>query len=122
MSQSSERLNRFLQRWWEAQLDGVQYPTDWRHERGVEQLASELRRDVHFELSQSTFLHRRPDEEIAKVAVASLSPVPDADDTALIVAAVVRAGSGARKVRTTTGVGAVLTVTALVLRNLLRGR
>jgi hypothetical protein len=122
MSKRTARLGRFLQRWWEGQLADGTYPGSWRKERSAEQLASELRRDVHFELNQSTFLYRRPDEATAREAVASLVPAPDEADSALLVAAVVRAGGGARKVRATTGVGAVVTVFALVLRNILRGR
>jgi len=77
---------------------------------------------VHFEISQSTFLYRRPDETDAAEAVATLVPSPGEEDTALLVAAVVRAGERARRVRATTGAGAVVTVFALVLRNVLRGR
>jgi hypothetical protein len=122
MSKRAARLARFLQRWWESQLEEEPYPGNWRKERGAEQLASELRRDVHFELVQSTLIHRRTDEQAARAAVAALVPAPDEQDAALIVAAIVRAGGGARKVRATTGAGAVVTVFALVLRNILRGR
>lgn len=131
MSKRTARLGRFLQRWWEGQLsdaadvEGGLDAGGWRRERSVEQLASELRRDVHFELSQSTFGYRRPDEQTAREAVAGLVPAPDEADEALLVAAVVRAGGGARTLRATTGigaVGAVVTVFALVLRNVLRGR
>ncbi len=122
MSRRTARLGRFLQHWWEEQLAGREYPCDWRRERSAEQLAAELRRDVHFELSQSTFLHRRPDERTVREAAASLVPAPDPRDEDLLVAAFVRAGGGARTVRSATGVGAVVTVCALVLRNILRGR
>jgi hypothetical protein len=122
MSKRTARLGRFLQRWWEGQLPGSTYPSEWRNGRSAEQLAAELRRDVHFELSQSAFLHRRPDEATVREAVSSLVPAPDEADTALLVASVVRAAGGAQKVRATTGVGAVITVFALVLRNVLRGR
>jgi hypothetical protein len=122
MSRRTARLGRFLQHWWEGQLSGEDSPGDWRRERSAEQLAAELRRDIHFELSQSAFLYRRPGEEAAQEAVAALVPAPSEEDAALLVAAVVRAGGGARKVRATTGAGAVVTVFALVLRNVLRGR
>jgi hypothetical protein len=122
MSRRAARLGRFLQHWWEGQLAGETYPCDWRRERSADQLAAELRRDVHFELSQSAFLYRRPGEEMVRAAVAALVPSPDERDEALLVAAFVRAGGGARTVRSATGAGAVLTVFALVLRNVLRGR
>lgn len=122
MSRQTARLGRFLQQWWEHQLSDAGESASWRRDRSAEQLAAELRRDVHFELSQSTLLHRRPDEAAAREAVGALVPAPDEADCALIVAAVVRAGGGARKVRATTGIGAVVTVFALVLRNVLRGR
>ena len=122
MGRRTARLGRYLQRWWESQLQGEQYPCDWRRGRAAEQIAAELRRDLRFELSQSTFLHRRPDEATARAAMEALVPRPDERDAALLVAAVVRAGGGARRVRATTGAGAVLTVFALVVRNILRGR
>lgn len=122
MSRRAARLGRFLQHWWEQELAGREYPCDWRRERSAEQLAAELRRDVHFELSQSAFLYRRPDEQTVRGAVSALVPSPDERDESLLVAAFVRAGGGARTVRSATGVGAVVTVFALVLRNILRGR
>ncbi|HVC24214.1 MAG TPA: hypothetical protein VND23_00520 [Acidimicrobiales bacterium] len=122
MNRRTARLARFLQRWWEGEQPGDGDTETWRRGRSAEQIASELRRDVHFEISQSTFLYRRPDETDAAEAVATLVPSPGEEDTALLVAAVVRAGERARRVRATTGAGAVVTVFALVLRNVLRGR
>jgi hypothetical protein len=122
MSKQTARLTRFLQHWWEGQLVDGAYPSEWRRERSAEGLASELRRDIHFELNQTTLLHRRPSEEAARDAVSALVPAPSDEDADLLVAAVVRAGGRARTVRATTGVGAMITVFALVLRNILRGR
>ena len=51
-----------------------------------------------------------------------LDPVPVEGDAAVLVEAVVSAGATAQRVRTTTVFGAVLTVAALVVRNILRGR
>lgn len=122
MDRRTARLARFLQRWWAAELAGGDGELGWRRDRSAEQIAAALRRDVHFELSQSAFLYRRPDEAAARAAVDALDPAPDPEDAALLVAAVVRAGERARRVRATTGAGAVVTVFALVLRNVLRGR
>lgn len=122
MSKRTARLGRFLQGWWEGQQSLATDPDGWRRQRSVEQIAAEFRRDVHFELNQSTFLYRRPDENTARQAVAGLVPAPDEADVALLVAAIVRAGGGARKLRAGTGIGAIVTVCALVLRNILRGR
>ncbi len=122
MNRRTARLARFLQRWWEGEIAREDATLGWRRERSAEQLASELRRDVHFELSQSASLYRRPDEAAAREAVAALVPPPSEEDADLLVAAVVRAGERARRVRATTGAGAVVTVFALVLRNVLRGR
>ncbi len=122
MDRRTERLARFLQRWWEGERAKEDASLGWRRDRTVEQLASELRRDLRFELNQSTFLSRRPDEGAARAAVASLVPAPSPQDADLLVWVLVRAGERARRVRATTGVGAVVTVFALVLRNVLRGR
>ena len=54
--------------------------------------------------------------------IEKLEPVPDDQDAALLVEAVVSAGSTAQRVRATTVLGAVLTIMALVVRNILRGR
>ncbi len=94
---------------------------DWRRGRSVEALAAELRRDVPFEVAQVRLLHRRPDREAALAAVSGLVPPPGEADREVLVEAVVRAGGTAQKVRVTTA-GAMLTVLALVVRNVLRGR
>lgn len=110
-----------MQRWWSAQLQAGD-AEGWRRGRDASGVAAELRRNAQFEMSQAGFLHRRPDAGAAREVVATLSPVPSEDDAELLVEAVVRAGATAQKVRATTVVGAVLTVAALVVRNVLRGR
>lgn len=120
MSRSRDRFLRSLNRWWSRQLAAD--PDDWRRGRSVDALAHELRRDVQFEMSQAAFLHRRPDGETSKALVAELVPPPSAEDAEVLAEAIVRAGSTAQKVRVTTAAGALLTVLALVVRNVLRGR
>lgn len=128
MRSSKARFGRYLQRWWESQVSrpldggGSRDETGWREGRSADDLASELRRDAQFEISQAAFLHRRPDRETAAQLVAMLVPEPSPEDSEVIVEAIVRAGSTAQKVRATTVIGAVLTVIALALRNVLRGR
>jgi hypothetical protein len=122
MRNSTARFARYLQRWWEAQLQDEGYPADWQHGRNADALASEFRRDAQFELVQARFLHHRPDQSSALMVVGQLVPVPDEDDTSLLATAIVRAGLTAQRVRTTGVVGASLTVCALVLRNILRRR
>jgi hypothetical protein len=122
MADRTERFARFLQRWWDQQLHGGTYPDDWRHGRDEVMLAAELRRTAEFELVQAAFLHRRPSEDEARAVVDRLVPAPIESDAALLVGAVVRAGATARKVRATTVAGGLVTVAALVVRNILRGR
>ncbi len=116
------RFGRYLQQWWERQLQGAPYPGDWLHGRDVESVASEFRRDARFELVQARFLHRRPNDTTAREVVDQLLPLPIEADAELLVAAIVRAGQTAQRVRATTAIGDSLTVFALVLRNVLRGR
>lgn len=122
MTRPVERFARYLQRWWDAQILGGAYPADWQHGRDAGELASEFRRDAQFEMSQAAFLHRRPDDVLAREVVDRLVPIPTEADTDLLTQAIVRAGTTAQRVRATTVVGAIVTVAALALRNVLRGR
>jgi hypothetical protein len=122
MRRPSERFARYLQSWWSAQLKGGSYPADWQHGRDVAELAHEFRRDAQFEMAQAAFLHRRPDEALARELIDRLVPAPTEADADLLAAAIVRAGTTAQRVRATTVAGALVTVTALVVRNILRGR
>jgi hypothetical protein len=122
MANPGARFSRYLQSWWDRQLHGATYPGDWLHGRDVEDLASEFRRAAQFEIAQARFLHHRPDETAARAVVDQLIPELTEADTELVVSAIVRAGASAQRVRFTTAGGAVLTVFALVLRNILRGR
>lgn len=122
MADRRARFARYLQRWWDEQLQGGTYPDDWRRGRDESMLAGEFRRAAQFELSQTAFLHRRPSEADAREVVERLVPAPVEHDADLLVGAIVRAGATAQKVRATTAVGATVTVAALVLRNILRGR
>lgn len=122
MADRTERFARFLQHWWDQQLQGGAYPDDWRRGRDAAVIAAELRRTAEFEIVQAAFLHRRPSESDARAVVDRLVPAPIEPDSELLVDAVVRAGATARKVRATTVVGAMVTVGALVVRNVLRGR
>ena len=85
-------------------------------------MASEFRRDRKFEVVQAALLHHRPDARGTREIVDRLVPAPIESDAELLVEAVVHAGATARRVRTTTAAGAMVTVSALVLRNILRGR
>lgn len=122
MRDPGTRFLRYLQRWWDRQLQGAPYPGDWLHGRDAEAVASEFRRDAQFELAQARFLHRRPNERSAREIVDQLLPTPIESDAELLVGAIVRAGATAQKVRATTAIGAMATVFALLLRNVLRGR
>ena len=116
------RFSRYLQRWWDIQQHGGAYPGQWLHGRDAEALAHEFRRDAQFEVAQAAYLHRRPDADGARLVVESLVPLPTESDAELLIDAIVRAGSTARKLRATTALGATVTVFALVFRNILRGR
>ncbi|HVB06200.1 MAG TPA: hypothetical protein VNF07_08170 [Acidimicrobiales bacterium] len=122
MAARGARFSRYLQSWWDRQLQGATYPGEWRHGRDADALAGEFRRAAQFELAQARFLHHRPDEAAARAVVDQLIPELTEADAEIVVAAIVRAGTTAQRVRTTTAAGAVLTVFALVLRNILRGR
>ncbi|MGD0743291.1 MAG: hypothetical protein ABSA31_08420 [Acidimicrobiales bacterium] len=122
MRNPSARFSRYLQAWWDEQLEGERYPCEWRRGRDSGAIAHEFRRDTQFAVAQAAFLLRRPDERGAREVIEKLEPVPDDQDAALLVEAVVSAGSTAQRVRATTVLGAVLTIMALVVRNILRGR
>jgi hypothetical protein len=116
------RFSRYLQRWWDIQQHGGTYPGQWLHGRDADALAHEFRRDAQFEVAQAAFLHRRPSVTDARTVIETLVPEPTESDAELLVEAIVRAGSTAQKIRTTTAIGATVTVFALVVRNILRGR
>jgi hypothetical protein len=122
MAARSARFARYLQKWWERQLDSAPAGESWTHGRDAHAVAVEFRRDAQFEMSQARFLLRRPNEEVATAIVATLEPSPSEPDAELLVAAVVRAGATAQRVRATTAVGAGLTVVALVARSFIRRR
>ena len=122
MRNPSARFSRYLQAWWDEQLEGEKYPCEWRRGRDSGAIAHEFRRDTQFAVAQAAFLLRRPDAGVARAVIERLEPVPVEADTALLVEAVVHAGATAQKVRATTVLGAVVTIAALVLRNILRGR
>jgi hypothetical protein len=116
------RFSRYLQRWWESQLGTATYPGEWLGGRDATSIAHEFRRAAQFEVSQASFLHRKPDAALARSLVDQLVPSPVERDAELLTDAIVRAGASAQRVRATTAIGAVVTVFALVLRNVLRGR
>jgi hypothetical protein len=122
MRDPSARFSRYLQVWWERQLQGEPYPCEWLRGRDAGAIAHDFRRDAQFAVAQATFLLRRPDARLAREVIDRLDPVPVEGDAAVLVDAVVSAGATAQRVRTTTVFGAVLTVAALVVRNILRGR
>jgi hypothetical protein len=122
MKDAHARFLAYLQKWWSNQISEDGDETGWQHGRDVHALASQFRRDPQFELAQAGFLHRRLSPFEARDAVDHLEPLPDLTDAELITDAIVRASSTARRVRTTTAAGAAVTVSALVLRNLLRRR
>jgi hypothetical protein len=122
MADRSARFGRYLQKWWERQLDQAPEGESWTRGRDAHAVAVEFRRDAQFEMSQARFLLRRPNEENAREIVATLDPRPSDEDAQLLVAAIVRAGATAQRVRATTAASAGLTVLALVVRGILRRR
>ena len=122
MRSPSARFGKYLQQWWERQLGGAPYPFDWMHGRDASAIAREFRRDAQFAVAQGSFLLRRPGEPEAREIVERLVPGPVEGDEEVLVEAVVRAGAAAQRVRATTVIGAILTVVALAVRNILRRR
>lgn len=122
MKDAHSRFLGYLQRWWTAQIEQADSETDWRSDRDTHVLASQFRRDPQFELAQAGLLHRRLSPFEARDAVDHLEPLPSVTDAELLTDALVRASSTARRVRTTTAAGAIITISALVLRNALRKR
>ncbi len=122
MRDPSNRFTRYLQAWWGDQLQGETYPCEWRRGRDADVIAHEFRRDAQFAVAQAAFLLRRPDAQVARQVIDRLEPVPAEADAVILADAVVSAGATAQRVRATTVVGAVITIAALVLRNILRGR
>ena len=91
-------------------------------DRDASAIAREFRRDAQFAVAQGAFLLKRPGEAQAREIVERLMPAPTESDEAVLVEAVVRAGATAQRVRATTVIGAILTVVALAIRNVLRRR
>ena len=103
-------------------MGSATYPGEWLGGRDATAIAHEFRRAAQFEVSQATFLHHRPNAELAREVVDQLVPTPIEHDEEILVEAIVRAGQSAQRFRATTAVGAFVTVFALVVRNVLRGR
>ena len=61
MRDPSARFSRYLQVWWERQLQGEPYPCEWLRGRDAGAIAHDFRRDAQFAVAQATFLLRRPD-------------------------------------------------------------
>lgn len=122
MADRSASFSRYLQRWWERQLGDPTGHVSRLGGRDAHAIAVEFRKDAQFEISQARFLLRRPNESIAQAVVSTLAPTPTAEDADLLVAAIVRAGATAQRVRVTTAASAGLTVVALVTRSVLRRR
>jgi hypothetical protein len=122
MKDAHDRFLTYLQRWWTDQLAQAEGDSDWRRDRDTHALASYFRRDPQFELAQAGLLHRRLSPFEVRDAVDHLDPLPSLRDAELLTDALVRASSTARRVRTTTAAGAVVTISALMLRNILRKR
>lgn len=116
------RFLEYLQKWWTAQINAAGGVTEWAQGRDTHALASQFRRDPQFEIAQAGLLHRRLSPFEARDAVDHLDPLPEVTDAELLTDALVRASSTARRVRTTTAAGAVVTISALVLRRALRKR
>jgi hypothetical protein len=126
MADRSASFSRYLQRWWERQHDEADDAADAEESpiagRDPQTIAAEFRKDAQFEISQARFLLRRPNAENAAEVVRTLVPAPSPTDTETLIAAIVRAGATAQRVRVTTAASAGLTVTALVVRSILRRR
>ena len=122
MRDAHVRFLQYLQKWWTVQINAAGGVTGWENGRDTHALASQFRRDPQFEIAQAGLLHRRLSPFEARDAVDHLDPLPEITDAELLTDALVRASSSARRVRTTTAAGAVLTVSALVLRRALRKR
>ncbi len=122
MKDAHARFLDYLQKWWTAQIDAADGAAGWANGRDTHALASQFRRDPQFEIAQASLLHRRLSPFEARDAVDHLNPLPELTDAELLTDALVRASSTARRVRTTTAAGAVVTISALVLRRALRKR
>jgi len=122
MRDAHARFFEYLQKWWTSQIDAAGGVTGWTNGRDTHALASQFRRDPQFEIAQAGLLYRRLSPFEARDAIDHLDPLPEATDAELLTDALVRASSTARRVRTTTAAGAVVTISALVLRRALRKR
>ncbi|HUY06595.1 MAG TPA: hypothetical protein VMU99_04995 [Acidimicrobiales bacterium] len=122
MKDAHARFLEYLQRWWAAQLGATGDAHTWTNGRDTHALAAQFRRDPQFEVAQAGLLHRRLSPFEARDAVDHLDPLPNVTDAELLTDALVRASSTARRVRTTTAAGAVITISALMLRRALRKR
>jgi len=122
MKDAHSRFLSYLQQWWIRQIEQASTDEDWRQGRDTHALASQFRRDRQFEIAQAGLLHRRLSPFEARDAVDHLDPLPNLGDAELLTDALVRASSTARRLRTTTAAGAIVTISALALRRTLRKR
>lgn len=122
MRDAHARFLEYLQSWWTAQIGAEGGLAGWARGRDTHALASQFRRDPQFEIAQAGLLHRRLSPFEVRDAVDHLHPLPEIADLELLTDALIRASSTARRVRTTTAAGAIVTISALVLRRAIRKR
>ena len=122
MSITESRLKAYLENWWH-QFDTEDSDTKKNlSDFSVNDLAQEFRQDKAFRRLEISSFSSLPNFSVIFNLVKSLSPTPSDEEAALIAGALMRAEKGNKVLKKTTFIGALVTVVALALRNILRGR
>ncbi|MCL5048705.1 MAG: hypothetical protein M1374_08030 [Firmicutes bacterium] len=122
MSITEKRLQNYLINWW-RQFNADSLETKNRlTDSTVNDVAENFKQDKAFRRLEISTLSSLPNFAVLLNLVKSLSPTPSDEEAALIASALMRAEKGNKVLKKTTFAGALLTVVALALRNILRGR
>jgi len=117
-----QRLENYLENWWADIVAASRSKDNHLDGCSIEMLISQFTSDKSFRKLQMLSLKRMPDFEILSSSVKSLIPYPTDEETAMITTALLRADKGNKMLKKTTVIGAIFTVVALSVRNILRGR
>ncbi len=122
VTQKQRRLTNYLTNWWTNKADSFSKNAEGPQIVDIESLTTEFKHDRAFRKLQLTSPGGLPDFEVLFNIVKSLAPSPTDEEATLIATALLRVDKGSKMLRKTTVLGAVLTVVALSIRNILRGR
>jgi len=117
-----QRFENYLENWWADVVATSEEASNHLDAFTIDMLISKFRTDKSFRKLQMLSMSRMPDFEILFSSVKSLIPCPTDGEAAMITTALLRADKGNKMLKKTTVIGAIFTVVALSVRNILRGR